>query len=738
MSRRTAARRRTRLAEALLAASVTIIAVVSIGGVGFANAFAGAAPRRAANCPIDAKDQSAADGATPVADAAGHVFPLVTIHGITGSNADFEGTIDLSMTSPQPLPARSVVQLLSGTSANGGPAGLPHVHVYSFEYTKDSLNWVDDPMVGGRFANLVDCLYATYGEPVMVLAHSMGGLVTRWVANTIDDQGVPRATKIGKVVTLGTPYEGSDLAAAVGTVDRSLQRTNPALWMLAYLCGLHGTATGSSSCGAIPLLTVLDTTAGRALQAGSPQLQTLARWPRGVDAFAIAGSSVFTTTLFGATLNTLDVGDVPVSTRSAQADAAGSTVVRCDYTTSPSSWLKRLKQLLHLGANTRQAASFIDFLVSQPCYHGNLMRNVEVTNEVLRQFAAWLDAQGATAAPTPTSTPGATTPTTASQTPATTTPPTVPPPSPSGGIALPASMWHPFGGATMSGPAADGTFGTTFAGVFYGGLTTTVPTGIGCDYRLEGDGRVVSGDGYGFVARATIDPTGTLFGRGVQYDIGVGGARDVLYPNNSENGAIKPMPLDANWHHVVIEVTGSTYRSLIDGQTMFTGATPMGCGDLVLRVWRSSSEFRNVTIVPLAPGSVAAGTPHITAVTAVHAGAAQDVTITGSGFGTLATPFSGVLPCFELADVSAAWAGGHIDVAGGAQESFGACDAANAPFGDLVTASIDSWTDTSIHLTALGGSYGAPWHLTLGDVLAVRIANAHSGAGPAAFVLSVT
>ena len=68
-------------------------------------------------------------------------------------------------------------------------------------------------------------------------------------------------------------------------------------------------------------------------------------------------------------------------------------------------------------------------------------------------------------------------------------------------------------------------------------------------------------------------------------------------------------------------------------------------------------------------------TPEITSVSAVTPAAQQTIVISGSGFGTLATPFVGSLPCFAVYNQTANWYAGHIDPLNSGRTSFGACDA---------------------------------------------------------------
>lgn len=301
------------------------------------------------------------------------------------------------------------------------------------------------------------------------------------------------------------------------------------------------------------------------------------------------------------------------------------------------------------------------------------------------------------------------------------------------GALLPLEAWTPVGQTIVIPAAADGSFTLQAVDLYWSGLRASTDL---CDYRFSGDGRTIGFSGYGFVARTEFTADGApVNGHGIQYDPESGGYRDTEYPE-IESSPITSAPTDKLWHHVAIEVQGSTYRSFVDGALVYEGTTDSPCGDLYLRVWRASSEFRNLRLEPLA--AVVETQPVITSVTTVQASNVQNIVITGSGFGTHA-PFDGDLPCIELTDVTANWEAGHLDVAGGAFESFGPC---SAPGGrnDLVTLTVSQWTDTSIQISGLSGGYGnlsAGWVLSPGDEVVIQVANAQTGAGPAKITTTV-
>ncbi|MEO6469247.1 MAG: hypothetical protein ABIP21_09105 [Acidimicrobiia bacterium] len=342
-------------------------------------------------------DQTAERGRTPAPDRSGHVYPIVTIHGITGTDAAFTGTVDLSYGEANPKPPRSLMDLLAGPKQSGQalPPGLPAVHVYSYSYTDNSLRWIDDPSVGEKFGRAIDCLYAQYGVPVSVVAHSMGGLATRWVANSNDPLGFPRAPKLGKVITFGTPYLGSLFASVFsGAIDvaEKAPEIGPAVRLLTYLCGDYGTAhRDGGPCGPLGSLT---SQAGQALRRGSPNIAALARWPAGPSVATLAGSIRVPLNLIGSPLNTsVDLGDVIVETASATADPLPARTIDCRYDTPLTTEWTALKRVLGRASPEERHAQLTNLLTGGPCYHGHLMRNVELTNEMLGQLSDWLAAR---------------------------------------------------------------------------------------------------------------------------------------------------------------------------------------------------------------------------------------------------------------------------------------------------------------------------------------------------------
>jgi hypothetical protein len=173
-----------------------------------------------------------------------------------------------------------------------------------------------------------------------------------------------------------------------------------------------------------------------------------------------------------------------------------------------------------------------------------------------------------------------------------------PPASSDTSISLPASAWTPIGGTTMTAPDQTGVFTATYAGTYWGGLYATPH--VGCDYRFDGMAELLpGGSGYGFGVRASVDSAGVPHSEGIQYDAGIGGYRDTLLPDDSETGTVTSAPLDNNWHEISVTVTGNHYQSSVDGKVIFTGTTPLACGGVFIRIWRSTVRLRDLTVTPI-------------------------------------------------------------------------------------------------------------------------------------------
>jgi len=166
-----------------------------------------------------------------------------------------------------------------------------------FDYQAVNNEWVTHEDIGPKLARYIDCLAQVSLEgggkgKVIVLAHSMGGLATRYAVNeTVDDRLV--ADEVGLVITIGTPHWGSDMAK------------------LCESLGLMPQCRGSA-----PL----------ALRPDSSELANLPEFPDSIPVRAIAGDVTLRDQLFE-TEFALDLNsDVVVKVDSATAFSSDTTV----------------------------------------------------------------------------------------------------------------------------------------------------------------------------------------------------------------------------------------------------------------------------------------------------------------------------------------------------------------------------------------------------------------------------
>lgn len=120
------------------------------------------------------------------------------------------------------------------------------------------------------------------------------------------------------------------------------------------------------------------------------------------------------------------------------------------------------------------------------------------------------------------------------------------------------------------------------------------------------------------------------------------------------------------------------------------------------------------------------GIPGITSVSLLRPTAAQTVTITGSGFGSL-NPYNADSSYLRITDLTANWTAGYLDQYGNA---------------DGVTTNITSWTDSQIVVSGFGGIYGSgilnSYVFSAGDTVEVDVWNPQTGVGPASIAMMVT
>ncbi|MCG8917498.1 hypothetical protein L6E12_17070 [Actinokineospora sp. PR83] len=318
-------------------------------------------------------------------DSRGKYVPVVVVHGWTGKSTHddkregaFSHKIDL--TTNQLGTVQAARSLVGQFQRNPGAA------VFTFDYHQRSANWVDDAQIGPALGAAIDCLHEASGEKVIVVAHSMGGLATRHALG----QEPGRADKVSSVVTFGTPNTGSLVAMLANAVvtGAGVTKQGAVLRMLLAACGTAATSnldTGTP-CDILPAqVRAADSAAGRALRSGSSQLKALKPFPDKVRVHALAGDTAFTVPKIGWfalpwETDNVPMGDLVVMTDSATQGADAVTKASCSYQLSPVRGATDAIGLAMRVISRNDVAQPVTSAMGA-CFHGNLMRSIQLTNE---------------------------------------------------------------------------------------------------------------------------------------------------------------------------------------------------------------------------------------------------------------------------------------------------------------------------------------------------------------------
>lgn len=112
--------------------------------------------------------------------------PVVLVHGWTGRGEDLH-------------PLGDALQREYGGD----------IAVRYFDYWSDSVRWAAEPQIAACLADYLHRASAQAGVPAVVVAHSMGGLATRF-AGSPDHAARPiTSDQVSEVVTIATPHRGS-------------------------------------------------------------------------------------------------------------------------------------------------------------------------------------------------------------------------------------------------------------------------------------------------------------------------------------------------------------------------------------------------------------------------------------------------------------------------------------------------------------------------------------------------
>jgi hypothetical protein len=334
--------------------------------------------------------------------------PVIMVHGWTSQDTHtdartgaFSHLIDLS---GDPAFVPDITRSLIGQFQ-----GIPGAAVFTFDYHPYSARWVDDSHLGPALAKVIDCLYRASGQKVIVVAHSMGGLIARYAATHPGAGSRNGAGEISTVVTFGTPETGSVAALLAETGADVGAVTSDELAVIRLVLSACGTlASGDietgTLCDDIPApIRAFESASGVALRAGSPQLAALKPWPRSIHLDALAGNVTFELPRAGWfalpwSTQSVDVGDMIVTQDSALAGAASTKNAACGYQLNPVRGATDQVGLLFGQIAASQVAQQPLKAVTGACFHTHLMRGIELTTQALGAVAADISSRAPVAA----------------------------------------------------------------------------------------------------------------------------------------------------------------------------------------------------------------------------------------------------------------------------------------------------------------------------------------------------
>jgi hypothetical protein len=280
--------------------------------------------------------------------------PVLFVHGFAGGPSDFRRRIN------------------DNASMLGAIRDLPGVVAYTFDYSRHALEWVTDPAIGEALGRAIVCLADHHGRPVTVVAHSMGGLATRQAQGQVVE-GLPVSASLDQVITVGTPFQGTQLLGFAGGPGGDVLREVVGTALRA--CDTNVTRRpGRSFCD---LLGASETAAVQGMIPGSAQLDALPPWvPRVRIAPIAAEIAIGIDGPFGFSEQFV-VGDFAVSVESATADS------------SPG--VPRFVAACHASL-----FGLVDALDGSPCSHANELANRRIIHRVRQLVRATARRESAT------------------------------------------------------------------------------------------------------------------------------------------------------------------------------------------------------------------------------------------------------------------------------------------------------------------------------------------------------
>jgi pimeloyl-ACP methyl ester carboxylesterase len=219
----------------------------------------------------------------------------------------------------------------------GALPGVPGTFITeTFDYASQATEWIQNnpkSTAAQRLAERIQCLAqasSKEGGPgrVVLVGHSLGGLVIRCALSPKCSHGPAVAAVAGQVVTIGTPSLGSFLrpngvvSAALTAYGRVLQAQCALLDSASKLPGRVAEALVNAWVTQ-PLCRIFtglfSSSAGQAFTLGSQQLKDLPLWPKDHPVRTIAASTDFSYQVIAWEAASINVGDGVVGVDSASA-----------------------------------------------------------------------------------------------------------------------------------------------------------------------------------------------------------------------------------------------------------------------------------------------------------------------------------------------------------------------------------------------------------------------------------
>ncbi|ASR36361.1 hypothetical protein BAY61_16620 [Prauserella marina] len=246
------------------------------------------------------------------------------------------------------------------------------ITAWTFDYGFANPEWVTDPRIGPALGTAIDCLAEVSGHKVVLIGHSMGGLVSQVAVTEPAAGGGQVWQRVAEVITIATPYRGSLTlsAAQLGTHLVTNPKARVVMEALLATCTGITKVSDSNPCN---IASVLRGPQGTALMYDSPEIAELPPWPPELPVRVFAGDIGLRVGVWFTDSEPVPVGDLAVTLDSAVAHhtIGEPRVLDCEAT---------LLQKLDVGLFETPIPS--KSLLTSPCNHLNIKTHQPLITEI--------------------------------------------------------------------------------------------------------------------------------------------------------------------------------------------------------------------------------------------------------------------------------------------------------------------------------------------------------------------